>query len=236
MFRIFLGVLLAMFLLSTCSSSGRVVDEPQKARDVGDTLTLPDAETSGSISVEEALLYRRSIKLYKDKDLTLPQVSQLLWACQGITAKKKKGRTAPSAGASYPLELYVLWQNSLWHYLPEMHSLKLKAKDLKKDEVAAVAHGQRPIKEAPACFFISAVYARTEHHYGERALRYVPMEAGHACQNLLLQAVALDLGGVSIGSFSDVELKELLGLAGDETPLYIVPMGYPHPPRKKKEG
>jgi SagB-type dehydrogenase family enzyme len=236
MFRVFLGVLLAMFLLLTCSSLGRVVSEPQKAGDVGDTLTLPDAETTGSISVEEALLYRRSIKLYKDRDLTLSQVSQLLWACQGITEQKRKGRTAPSAGASYPLELYVLWQNSLWHYIPESHSLKLRVMDLEKDDVAAVAHGQRPIKVAPACFFISAVYERTEHHYGERALRYVPMEAGHACQNLLLQAVALDLGGVCIGSFSDIELKELLGLAEDETPLYIVPMGYPHPPRKRKEG
>ena len=236
MLRKYSGVFLALLLMVTCSSSGRMVDELNDVKKVGDVLSLPEAKTTGSVSLEEALLYRRSVRLYRDQDLTLPQVSQLLWACQGITGQKRKGRTAPSAGASYPLEVYVLWRNSLWHYLPETHSLELKAKTLTREEVADVAHGQRPIKVAPACFIIAAAYGRTEHHYGDRAQRYVPMEAGHACQNLLLQAVALDLGGVPIGAFADADFKQTLGLAEGESPLYIVPIGYPHPPRKKKDG
>jgi len=149
MLRVCFLVLIAVLASPACTSPGKSVAEIKDARSVGDKVSLPAASLSGSVSVEEALLYRRSVKLYKDADLTLSQISQLLWAAQGITAEKKGGRTAPSAGASYPLEVYCLWQNSLWHYLPESHSLELRMSSLTREQVAGVAHASAGSSSRP---------------------------------------------------------------------------------------
>ncbi len=179
------------------------------------------------MSLEETLQRRRSQRIFKSQDLTLEQISQLLWACQGITEPSFGGRTAPSAGALYPLEVYVVKKEGVFHYLPKEHALiRIKKGDVRK-ELAHTALGQDPPAKAPVSFVISAVYARTKIKYGERAERYVKLEAGHACQNLLLQAVALNLGGVPIGAFYDSEVQEVLSLPSDHEPLYIVPIGYP---------
>lgn len=190
-------------------------------------ISLPSPQKKGEMSLEETLQRRRSKRAFEPQELTLKQISQLLWACQGITDPTFGGRTAPSAGALYPLEIYLVKKEGVFHYLPQKHALeRIKKGDIKK-ELSDAALGQKFLAEAPANFVITAVYSRTAAKYGERAERYVKLEAGHACQNLLLQAVALGLGGVPIGAFFDEEVQKVLSLPSDHEPLYIVPIGYP---------
>jgi SagB-type dehydrogenase family enzyme len=163
---------------------------------------------------------------FTGEPLTDADISQLLWAAQGVTDPTGL-RTAPSAGALYPLELYVSRSSGLYHYEPARHKLTLSSnRDLRR-EIHDAALGQDALVEAPAVFVITAVYARTRGRYEDRAERYVHMEAGHAAQNLLLQAVALNLGGVPIGAFDDERLGTVLGLPENETPLYLIPIGHP---------
>jgi len=214
-------------LLVACSCWGKVVSDPDELRSVGDTLSLPETKILGKVSVEEAISVRRSVRSFKDQDLTLSQISQLFWAAQGVTGTVAwRRRSAPSAGALYPLEVYVLWQNMLWHYVPAIHSVELRGKEITQDNLADASLGQSAIRQAPACFVICGVYSRTAAKYGNRAQRYVHIEVGHAAENLLLQAVALDLAGVTIGAFHDDKVKELLGLAEKEAPLYVIPIGH----------
>jgi len=196
-------------------------------------IALPPPKLKGDISVEEAIRLRRSIRDYQDKSLSLEQVSQLLWAGQGITEGFK--RAAPSAGATYPLTLYlVVGENSvpelssgIYEYIPETHSLVLiKNGDLRK-RVASACLGQSFIEEAPISIVIAADYERTTVRYGERGERYVHMEAGHVGENIYLQAVALGLGTVVVGAFLDTDLKQCLSLPEEQVPLYVMPIGYP---------
>jgi SagB-type dehydrogenase family enzyme len=158
--------------------------------------------------------------------LTEAQIGQLLWAAQGVTAAWG-GRTSPSAGALYPLEVHAVTRDRTLHYLPDQHRAEVvTGADLRPDLMAA-AGGQEAVGTAPLVVAVVGVPARTETKYGERAARYVDLEAGHAAQNLLLQAVALDLGGVPIGSFDDDEVARLLGLPDGHSPLYLLPVGQP---------
>jgi SagB-type dehydrogenase family enzyme len=192
-----------------------------------EVISLPSPQKKGEMSLEETLQKRRSKRVFESGELTLKQISQLLWACQGITDPSFGGRTAPSAGALYPLEIYVVKKEGVFHYLSEKHVLeRIKKGDVRK-ELSDAALGQKPPAKAPVSFVITAVYSRTAAKYGERAERYVKLEAGHACQNLLLQAVALDLGGVPIGAFRDEQVQKVLSLPPQHEPLYIVPIGYP---------
>ena len=195
---------------------------------VGDILDLPAPRTLGSASLEETLAARRSAREFSDEPLTLEQISQLLWSAQGITVDWG-GRTAPSAGALYPLEVYVVTADGSFHYLPDGHRLRVMSRGDLRAPLAEAALDQSAVSEAPAVFVITAVYARTAGKYGDRAERYVHLEAGHACQNLLLQAVALGLGAVPIGAFSDAEVQSVLGLPADQEPLYLIPVGHPVP-------
>lgn len=198
------------------------------ARMVGRAVELPAPRTDGPMSLERALAERRSVRDFTDERLTLEELAQLLWAAQGITADWG-GRTAPSAGALYPLEVYAVTPGGLYHYLPDGHRADvLRADDLRRP-LAAAALGQAAVAVAPAVLVIAAVFRRTEVKYGERAERYVHLEAGHAAQNVLLQAVALGLGGVPIGAFSDREVQRVLGLPADHEPLYLIPVGHPAP-------
>jgi SagB-type dehydrogenase family enzyme len=195
----------------------------------GDAVTivdLPAPRTDGSFSLEEVLGERRSVRAFTGEALELAELGQLLWATQGITAEWG-GRTAPSAGALYPLEVYVATPDGLYHYLPEGHRAeRLSGADLRA-ELADAAYEQTAVRDAPAVFAIAGVYERTAVRYGERAERYVHLEAGHAAQNLLLQAVALGLGGVPVGAFTDDTVTRVLGLPSDQAPLYLVPVGHP---------
>jgi SagB-type dehydrogenase family enzyme len=205
----------------------RVPREPSGAVS-GTALELPAPATDGEISLEAALAARRSVREFTDEALTLREISQLLWAAQGITADWG-GRTAPSAGALYPLEIYLVSADGLSHYEPAPHRLVFLGRTDLRRSLAIAALGQSQVSDAPAVFVIAAVMERTEAKYGDRAERYVDMEAGHACQNLLLQATALGLGAVPTGAFSDAAVSAVLRLPGDQTPLYLVPVGHPAP-------
>ena len=194
-------------------------------------IKLPKPNTKGKMSVEEALSKRRCVRDYKSDALTLEQLSQLLWAGQGITAHDFF-RAAPSAGASYPLELFVIAGNveglpaGVYHYNVKEHSLSLhKEGDLKEKLGTTAAFNQKCISEVPACISICAVYERTTKTYGKRGERYVPIDTGHTAENIALQAVALGLATVMVGAFEDKKVIDILSLGDEMKPMYIIPVG-----------
>jgi SagB-type dehydrogenase family enzyme len=190
-------------------------------------IDLPDPSFDGSRSVEAALVIRRSVREFLDDLLTLEEIGQLLWAAQGITGPTGK-RTAPSAGALYPLEIYVATSEGVFHYDPIRHCLLVLMDEDARPSLYEAAVRQESVLSAPAVFIISAVFERTTQKYGEeRGPGYVYMEAGHVAQNLLLQAVALNLGGVPIGAFYEERIKGFLELPDDHEPIYLVPIGRP---------
>ncbi len=204
--------------------------EPDIGDEAGDIIILPEPQSSGSMSVEEALLERRSIRNYKDEALTLAEVYQLLWAAQGIT-NLRGHRTAPSAGALYPLEVYVVAGNvdglpaGVYKYRPHEHELEKVAVGDVRADLCAAAINQECVEDGAAVLVFAAVYERTTQKYGERGVRYVHMEVGHAAQNVYLQAVSLGLGTVVVGAFDDDEVERLLHMQDDERALYIMPVG-----------
>lgn len=193
-------------------------------------LALPLPRTKGEISLEQCLLRRRSVRSYSNTALSLAQISQLLWAAQGITAEDYL-RTAPSAGALYPLELYLVAGNvdgvspGLYHYRPEQHELVLVKPGHLQRRLAQAALGQDCVANAAAIILFTAVYARTSGKYGRRATRYVHIEIGHAAQNVCLQATALGLGTVTVGAFEDEEVKRVAALPESYEPVYLMPVG-----------
>ncbi len=195
-------------------------------------LALPQPGKSNNISVRQAMQDRRSIRGYRDEELSLYEVSELAWAAQGIT-NEEGYRTAPSAGATYPLELFLAvgepgvsnLESGLFRYIPEEHSIKEKSEQNVKEEIVEAALGQNFIKEAPVAFIIGAEYNRTTDVYGDRGKRYVKMEAGHAAQNMYLMSETLGLGMVTVGAFNDEDLKDFVGMEAE--PVYIIPVGRP---------
>jgi len=191
---------------------------------------LPPPRFEGPLSVEQTLLARRSVRTFSRDPLTVDNLTQLLWAAQGITHSQGY-RTAPSAGAIYPLELYVIvghmvgLATGLYRYRGREHALDAKSSRDLRAEMSAAALTQRPVERAPVIFLFTAVYERMTTKYGRRGVRYVDMEAGHAAQNVCLQAVALDLQSVVIGAFQDAAVKQIALLPAEEEPLYIVPVG-----------
>lgn len=192
-------------------------------------IKLPSPVFSSKTSVEEALKKRRSIRSFKNLPLTLQEVSQLLWAAQGITANNGL-RTAPSAGALYPLEIYLVAGNieklipGIYHYLPAKHALQKIKDDDARIQLANAANGQEFIKFAAADIVIAAEFSRTVEKYGNIGERFVLMEAGHSAQNIYLESVSLKLGTVSIGAFDEAQIKNILNIK-EEDPLYILPIG-----------
>jgi SagB-type dehydrogenase family enzyme len=181
----------------------------------------------GDLTLEEALVLRRSVREFDPAPLALEELGQLLWAAQGIT-HERGFRTAPSAGALYPLEVYVATEEAVLHYDPHGHRLTAVSPDDARTALCDVALGQDVVREAPVVFIVTAVYERTEGKYGStRSPRYVHLEAGHAAQNLLLQAAALGLGAVPVGAFDDRGVQGVLGLPSDHEPLYLIPVGNP---------
>lgn len=188
---------------------------------------LPSPALEGPYSLEGVLALRRSVREFGSEALTPSELGQLLWAAQGIT-NARGYRTAPSAGALYPLELYLVTSQGVFHYDPAGHELEALTSQDARQGLFQAALRQEPVRQAPAVFVITAVYERTAIKYGEeRAPRYVHLEAGHAAQNLLLQAAAMDLGAVPIGAFHDKDVQSALGLPIDHQPLYLIPVGHP---------
>lgn len=186
--------------------------------------------TVKSASLEELLRQRRSIRGYADAPLAQDEVMKLLWAGQGTTAAWG-GRTAPSAGALYPLELYVAVGNvenlapGVYRYDPWQNKLSLVKKGDLRNSLALASLGQSSVADAAIDIVIAAVYKRTTAKYGSRGERYVHIEVGHAAQNVCLQATALNLGLVTIGAFDDTGVAKIIGMSGDEVPLYVIPVG-----------
>jgi SagB-type dehydrogenase family enzyme len=198
-----------------------------------ETIRLPAPRPDGDMSVERALFTRRSIRDYKEVPLTLAEVAQILWAAQGITDLREGFRTAPSAGATYPLELYLVAGNvqgvraGVYRYVPLRHEIvRVRDGDV-RGPLAAAALGQAWIARGATVVVIAAAYERTTRRYGERGIRYVHMEAGHAGQNVYLQAVALRLGTVVVGAFDDDRVRRILQTPQGEHVLYLMPVGRP---------
>jgi SagB-type dehydrogenase family enzyme len=190
-------------------------------------IALPSPRTEGPLTLEETLRARRSVREFAPDPLTQDEIGQLLWAAQGIT-DPRGFRTAPSAGALFPLEVYAVTGDGVFHYLPAEHALRQVLAGDVRPQLQAAALGQESVGEAPLVLVIAAVPTRTQARYGEeRGLRYVDMEVGHAAQNVLLQAVALGLGSVPIGAFSDARAAAVLGLAEGEIVRYMLPVGRP---------
>lgn len=194
------------------------------------SVKLPRPVLAGDTSLEKALQQRRSLRNYKHSPLSLGELSQLLWAAQGITAPDGR-RTAPSAGGLFPLELYVMAGNvsgleaGTYVYRPQGHELQRIFSGDRRAELSKAARGEPSILAAPAVLVLSAVFGRTIVKYGERGSRYVHMEAGHAAQNVYLEAAALELGTVVIGAFDDDAVKAAARLTIREQPLYLMPVG-----------
>lgn len=217
--KIWKFLLLAVIMLSGLNSA---CGEKMKDEEI---ITLPAPDTKGEIALETTILKRRSIRSFTGQALTLEQIGQLLWAAQGITDRRGY-RAAPSAGALYPLEIYVAKEDGLFHYIPEGHKLrKLSGKDLRRG-LQSAALFQSWVGKAAVDIIICAVYERVTSRYGQRGIRYTDIEVGHAAQNIHLEAVALGLGSVPIGAFSDDAVAKVLSLPEDEIPLYIIPVGY----------
>lgn len=191
------------------------------------TFNLPEPSADSAVSLEQAMLQRRSVREYTNEPLDTAELGQLLWAAQGITDPSGK-RTAPSAGALGPLEVYVVTSHGMAHYVPDGHRLEQKASGDRRKALSSAATDQVKVAVAPVVLVITGVMARTAWKYGgDRAWRYVNLEAGHAAQNVLLQASVMGLGAVPVGAFDDNGVMDVLGLPADHRPLYLIPVGRP---------
>lgn len=223
--RVWMGVL-ACFGAMSCGAGDRL----QTKAGSEDMIKLPAPAYDSGCDLNKAIQTRRSLREFKDEAITLEQVAQLLWSAQGVTSLGGY-RTAPSAGALYPLEIYVAAGNvdglppGLYRYHPREHGLLKAQEGDKRAELAEASLQQHWMAAAPAMIVIAAVHERTSGKYGERGVRYVDMEVGHAAQNVALEAVAMGLGTVDVGAFVDSAVKKVLKLPAEETPLLILPVG-----------
>jgi len=219
-FGLSLGFLLTMGLLEVRTGDASVL--------------LPKPVFDGKVSVEKAIKERRTIRDFKEKGISLNHLSQLLWAGQGITDSSEGKRAAPSGGALYPLDIYVLIgkdgvekiEAGVYRYLPKEHSLQPIAKGDRRREIAAASLSQMWMARAPIIFIVTAEYQRITVKYGERGIRYALIEVGHVGQNLFLQAEALGLGAGIVGAFNDSEVSKIASLPPKHEPLLIMPVGY----------
>jgi len=203
-------------------------------------IELPDPVYTSNYTIEQTLKERRSTRSFSDEPLTLKEVSQVLWSAYGVTYHQEgmpeflRGgfKTAPSAGALYPLEIYLVATNvtdlkkGIYKYKPEGHKLIMINHEDARDELLVSSYYQMMVKEAPANIVYSAIFSRTTEKYGERGReRYVYMDLGHSAENVYLQTVSLNMGTCAIGAFDDLKVRILLNMTAEEEPLYIMPLG-----------
>jgi len=204
----------------------------QKAAVPSKEIKLPEPRLDSAISIEKVLCMRRSVREFAKDPLDLAQIAQLLWAAQGVTGAEAH-RTAPSAGGLYALEIYLIAANvkglpaGIYKYECLTHEVVSLIEGDMRRELSRAALDQTSLTQPAAIFALSGVYERITKKYGDRGMRYTHMEAGHAAQNLLLQAVALDLGAVLVGAFDDAKVRRVLKLSKQEAPLYLIPVGKP---------
>lgn len=225
----FLTLLMATIILVGACSRVANTDSSSGSRqesEVIEVIDLPAPDRDGVMTLERTLAERRSIREYTADPLSWEELGQLLWAAQGLN-REGEGRTNPSAGALYPIEVYAVTAQGLYHYQPRGHRVEALSRSDLRPGLAEAALGQEAVGDAPAVFVVCGVFSRTEVRYGGRAERYVNLEAGHVGQSLLLQAVGLGLGAVPIGAFEDSEVQDRIGLPDDHEPLYLIPVGHP---------
>lgn len=197
---------------------------------VSPIVVLPPARHTGGAPLAAAIAARRSVREFAPGALSLADVGQLAWAAAGVTARDGR-RAAPSGGGLYPLELHLAagavegLAPGLWRYRPTVHALEPGPAGDAREALAAAALGQDCVRAAPACFALTVLWSRSAERYGDRGRRYALLEAGHAAQNLLLQATALGLGAAPIGAFEDAATRAALGLPPGEDPIYLLPVG-----------
>jgi SagB-type dehydrogenase family enzyme len=196
----------------------------------GQSIELPPPSMEGKMALEAALKNRRSVRSYSREPLSVEDIAQLLWAAQGITSPQNF-RTAPSAGALYPLEVYVACGNvenlpdGIYHYIADQHRIEVVRNGDYRRELASAALGQSCIREAAAIIIFTGVASRITSKYGKRGVQYMMMEAGHAAQNVCLQAVARQLGAVPVGAFKEDPVRQILQIDEAQLPLYLIPVG-----------
>lgn len=194
-------------------------------------IQLPKPAYEGKISLEMAILKRRSLRDFKKYIMPLKELGQLLWAAQGVSDPKRNFRTTPSAGALYPLEIYALngdikdLERGLYKYQPESHTIIQHNTLDVRDELSQAALYQAWMKNASVVIIITADFTRTTKWYGERGKNYVLIEVGHVAQNIQLQAVSFNLGTVVVGAFEDDKVIGSLDLPENEEAICILPVG-----------
>jgi SagB-type dehydrogenase family enzyme len=239
-------VMVALILILTTSGFiQKSATEENKQSPEAEIIPLPAPQRDSRISVEKAISQRKSVRDYVDVPLSISEISQILWAAQGFTRERKEPprmwnqkyewqgglRTAPSAGALYPMEIYLLAGNveglakGVYKFIPKNHSLKRMMSVDKRTDLSTAALKQASIEKAAAAIVMAGVYERTSFKYGERAERYVHIEVGSIAENVYLQGITLGMGTVIIGAFNDKEVKSVLQLPEDEHPLAIMPLG-----------
>ena len=211
--RKFISCLFLVAALSASALSARIIN-------------LPPPKTQGNISIEQSIAQRRSEREIDEREISQEQLSQILWAAQGITDNSFGFRAAPSAGSLYPLSFYVAEKDGVFRYIPDGHKLLEISHTDVRPQLLRASLGQSYIREAPVDIIIAANFAVTQAKYGQRAFRYVCMEVGHAAENIQLQAVALGLVSVPVGSFWDDVVRADLSIPDTQDPLYIIPIGY----------
>ncbi len=184
---------------------------------------LPDVKFS-DFKLDSALVMRRSIRHFKEGEISMEEMSKILWSADGITLKKKGFRTAPSAGALYPVDIYVLTEKGMFKYIPEKHALEVLSREDSRRDLMKACLNQRWVF-APLVLVLVGFPDRIVSVYGERGIRYIYLEAGHIAQNIHLSAVALGLGSVPVGAFYDHKIKEILNIDEECIPVYVIPVG-----------
>jgi SagB-type dehydrogenase family enzyme len=221
--RELLSGLAATALASGCTSQAPSRVQTSQAR-YGSPVPLPSPTVTGTISLEKAIGERRSMRAFRPDPLPITTIGQLLWAGQGVTSPDGK-RAAPSAGALYPLELYVVTPEQVMHYLPDGHRAETRAVSDLRPGLKAAAVGQSTVGAAPVVIVVAAVPGRLRRRYGAQTEPFVQIEVGHAAQNILLQAAALGLAAVPVGSLNPSHAAVTLALPPDQTVLYFIPVG-----------
>jgi len=197
-------------------------------------MQLPDPVTVGDVSLEMTIHQRRTVRSFHSTTLTLKQLSQLLWAAQGITGPEGYKRAAPSAGALYPMDIYGAvgkgciegLNPGVYLYEPATHSFSLIQKGDSRRDIAIASLGQMWMSYAPITLVITAEYSRIMGKYGQRGVRYAMIEAGHIGQNIFLQSQALGLETGIVGAFKDQQVTQVMGIKKMHEPLLLMPVGY----------
>lgn len=228
----------AVILLALCLLTGMQCRSQNQEKMNAETIKLPAPRLIGKTSLEEIMQKRRSVRSYRNEPMRLEDVSQLLWSAYGVTEPRDKPphirgglKTAPSAGARYPLEVYLIAGNvqglaqGFYRYLPESHSLVLVATGDLRVKACEAARNQKMVEEAPVSLVYTADFERTTSRYGERGKNYVYVDLGHSAQNVYLQAEALGMHSCAIGAFDDKDLHAVLSLPANESVIYMMPVG-----------